>query len=51
MPAAPVLIDGSVRDYSAAEWSDSRQRKRINRWFAEAVELRDGGYLRLLRGA
>ncbi len=47
---AAVLIDGDVRDYSAAEWSDSRQRKRINRWFAEAVELRDGGYLRLLRG-
>jgi hypothetical protein len=48
---AAVLIDGDVRDYSAAEWSDSRQRKRINRWFAEAVELRDGGYRRLLRGA
>lgn len=48
---AAVLIDGDVREYSAAEWSDSRQRKRINRWFAEAVELRDGGYRRLLRGA
>lgn len=47
---AAVLIDDDVRDYSAAEWADSRERKRINRWIAEAVELRDGGYIRLLRG-
>lgn len=47
---AAALIDQDVRDYSAAEWADSRERKRINRWIAEAVELRDGGYIRLLRG-
>jgi hypothetical protein len=47
---AAALIDGGVRDYSAAEWSDCRERKRINRWLAEAIELRDGGYIRLLRG-
>ncbi len=47
---AAALIDDDVRGYSAAEWADSRERKRINRWIAEAVELRDGGYIRLLRG-
>lgn len=47
---AATLIDGEVRDYSAAEWTESRERKRISRWIAEAVELRDGGYIRLLRG-
>ena len=26
------------------------ERKRIKRWLKEAIELRDGGYLRLLRG-
>lgn len=46
---ATALI-GEIGDYSAAEWADSRERKRINRWIAEAVELRDGGYIRLLRG-
>src|SRR5690606_27249964 len=47
---AAVLIDGNVSDYNAAEWADSRERKRIGRWIKEAVELRDGGYIRLLRG-
>ena len=47
---AATLIAADVRDYSAAEWADSRERKRINRWITEAVELRDGGYIRLLRG-
>lgn len=47
---AATLIDTDVRDYNAAEWADSRERKRISRWLAEAVELRDGGYIRLLRG-
>jgi len=47
---AAVLIDRDVRKYSAGEWSDCRERKRINRWLAEAIELRDGGYIRLLRG-
>lgn len=47
---AATLIDVEVRHYSAAEWTESRERKRIGRWIAEAVELRDGGYIRLLRG-
>lgn len=47
---AATLIDLEVRHYSAAEWTESRERKRIGRWIAEAVELRDGGYIRLLRG-
>ena len=47
---AAALIDGDVRHYNAAEWTESRERKRIGRWIAEAVELRDGGYMRLLHG-
>lgn len=47
---AAVLIGGDVRGYNAAEWTESRERKRIGRWIAEAIELRDGGYVRLLRG-
>ena len=47
---ASALLDGEVRHYSAAEWTESRERKRIRRWLKEAIELRDGGYLRLLRG-
>lgn len=47
---ATVLIHPQVRRYSAADWIESKERKRIRRWLAEAVELRDGGYIRLLRG-
>lgn len=47
---AASLIDPAVRRFSAAEWADCRERKRIGRWLAEAVALRDGGYIRLLRG-
>ena len=47
---AASLIHRRVRRYSAAEWVESKERKRVRRWLAEAVELRDGGYLRLLRG-
>ncbi|CAH0351816.1 MULTISPECIES: DUF2285 domain-containing protein [unclassified Sphingobium] len=47
---AAALIDGDVCAYNAADWTESRERKRISRWIAEAVELRDGGYIRLLRG-
>lgn len=47
---AAVLIDRDVRHFTAAEWTESRERKRIGRWLAEAIELRDGGYVRLLRG-
>lgn len=47
---AASLIHRKVRRYTNAEWIESKERKRIRRWLAEAVELRDGGYLRLLRG-
>lgn len=47
---AAALIDGGVTGYSAAEWVECRERKRIGRWTTEALELRDGGYVRLLRG-
>lgn len=47
---AASLIHRRVRRYNAAEWVESPERKRIRRWLAEAIELRDGGYLRLLRG-
>ena len=47
---AASLIHQKVRRYSAADWVESRERKRVRRWIAEAVELRDGGYVRLLRG-
>jgi hypothetical protein len=47
---AAILIDAAVLGYSAAAWVESNERKRISRWLAEAIELRDGGYLRLLRG-
>lgn len=47
---AASLIHRKVRRYSTAEWIESPERKRIKRWLKEAVELRDGGYIRLLRG-
>lgn len=47
---AAVLIDNGVRDYNAADWTESKERKRIRRWSAEAVDLMQGGYLRLLGG-
>jgi len=47
---AASLIHRRVGRYNTAEWVESAERKRIRRWLAEAVELRDGGYLRLLRG-
>lgn len=47
---AAALIDAEVRTLNAAEWVESRERKRISRWIREAVDLRDGGYIRLLSG-
>lgn len=48
---AASLIHRRVRRYTNAEWIESKERKRIRRWIAEAMEIRDGGYVRLLRGA
>ncbi len=47
---ASVLIDRAVLEFSAAEWSDSRERKQIGRWTTEAKRLRDGGYTGLIAG-
>lgn len=47
---AASLIHPKVRHYTPTEWTDSAERKCIRRWLKEAVELRDGGYIRLLRG-
>lgn len=47
---AASLIHPKVRRYTPTEWTDSAERKCIRRWLREAVELRDGGYIRLLRG-
>jgi len=47
---AASLIHPKVRHYTPTEWTDSAERKCIRRWIKEAVELRDGGYIRLLRG-
>lgn len=47
---AAVLIGDGVRAYNAADWTESKERKRIRRWSAEATGLVQGGYLRLLSG-
>ena len=47
---ASVLIDHAVVEFSAADWADSRERKQISRWTAEAKRLRDGGYTGLIAG-
>ena len=47
---AAVLIDPKVREYSAAAWDDSAERRQIGRWTIAAFELVNGGYIRLLRG-
>lgn len=49
--AAAVLIGDHVREFNAAEWCDSSERRRLSRWNVAAVELMNGGYLRLLRGS
>jgi hypothetical protein len=47
---AAVLIDPKVREYSAAAWDDSAERRQIGRGTIAAFELVNGGYIRLLRG-
>ncbi|WP_230280019.1 DUF2285 domain-containing protein [Altererythrobacter sp. H2] len=47
---AASLIHPKVRRYTPTKWTDSAERKCIRRWLKEAIELRDGGYIRLLRG-
>ena len=48
---AATLLLADARDYSAAEWDTSSERRRIARWQRAAVAMRDGGFSALLRAA
>ncbi|WP_337180271.1 DUF2285 domain-containing protein [Sphingopyxis granuli] len=48
---AATLLIAEVRDYSAAEWDTSSERRRIARWQRAALAMRDGGYSALLGAA
>jgi hypothetical protein len=45
---AAIMIGEHVRGFNAAEWCDSGERRKINRWCAAATRLMTGGYLQLL---
>ncbi len=45
---AAALLLAETRDYSAAEWDASSERRRIARWQRAAVAMRDGGFSALL---
>lgn len=45
---AAALVAPRARDYSAAEWSASSERRRLARWRRGALAMRDGGYRALL---
>ncbi len=47
---AAVLLDADARRIPAIEWKNAALRKKVNRIVASAVELMNGGYLKLLRG-
>lgn len=48
--AAALILD-DARDFSAAAWDASSERRRIARWQRAAIAMRDGGYRRLLGAA
>ncbi len=48
---AATLLSADARDYSAAEWDASSERRRIARWQRAALAMRDGGYSALLGAA
>ncbi|MBR2172060.1 DUF2285 domain-containing protein [Bosea sp. (in: a-proteobacteria)] len=48
---AAALLLAEARDYSAAEWDASSERRRIARWQRAAVAMRDGGFNALLGAA
>ncbi|MBL0770085.1 DUF2285 domain-containing protein [Sphingopyxis sp. DHUNG17] len=48
---AATLLIADARDYSAAEWDASSERRRITRWQRAALAMRDGGYSALLGAA
>lgn len=45
---AAALIDPDATSYSASAWDASSERRRIVRWRAAALAMRDGGYRALL---
>ena len=45
-----MLLDADARRIPAIEWKNAALRKKVNRIVASAVELMNGGYLKLLRG-
>ena len=45
---AAALIQREVSHYSASEWDASSERRRIGRWRARALAMRDGGFRTLL---
>ena len=47
---AQVLVSPGVRDFSAAAFQESAERKRIRRWLAKGKSIVAGGYRDLLRG-
>ena len=47
---ATVLLDADARRIPAIEWKNAALRKKVNRIVASAVELMNGGHLKLLRG-
>lgn len=47
---AATLILADARNFSAAEWDASSERRRLARWQRRAIAMRDGGYLGLLAG-
>lgn len=48
---AAALLLAEARNYSAAEWDASSERRRIARWQRAAVAMRDGGFNALLGAA
>ncbi len=48
---AAALLLADAREYSAAEWDASSERRRIARWQRAAIAMRDGGFSVLLRAA
>jgi hypothetical protein len=47
---AAVVLDPIALSLTALEWKDSPLRQAVHRLFVEGCALRDGGYLKLLRG-
>lgn len=48
---AAALIDADAASFGASQWDVSNERRRIVRWRAGALAMRDGGYRALLAPA